>query len=435
MFDTMIGPVPATPHSVHSGYAGLVAESAVDFRVHTSIYTDATIFEDELERIFETSWVYVAHDSEVPAPGDYRTAVIGRQPVIVSRDQQGAIHLLLNTCRHRGNVVCREERGNASVFRCPYHGWLYGSSGELLGVSERGGYSEGFEQRLGGLVPVPRMAVYRGLIFGSLSPTGESLEDYLGEAREYVDLWVERSPNGVVRVRRPHKYVYPANWKFQAEQDSDGYHGRYVHESAFKTTSQFQGQAREERRTSVHGIGATRGFRNGHCLLERPGTRGELPAELLEEYLEALAGRYGPQRAERIAMVRHVFLFPNVYLMDDHLRVHYPIQVDRTEVHSFFTFLEGAPAEVNRLRLKNLQWRHSQAGLIGTDDVEMFIGCQSGMQARAAGWITLARGLESETQTDSGERLGGSSDETPQRAIYRHWVHLMTQGPVMGQRG
>lgn len=410
-------------------YKKMVVESPSEFKVRTGIYTDPQIFEDEMRNIFERTWVYVAHESQVSKPGDYYTTHIGRQPVIVSRSRADKIHVLLNMCRHRGSVVCREEQGNTNFFRCPYHGWVYENSGALVSIAEPGGYRDDFGKGIAGLVEAPRVGVYRGLIFASLSPTGESLEDHLGEIREYVDLWVDRSPEGVVRVLRPHKYSYPGNWKFQAEQDTDGYHGLYVHDSAFKTLEHFHGKDfRKERRVAVHEIGHTRSFHRGHCLLEHPGTRGELTSELFEEYMARLAERYGAKRAEQIVMVRHILLYPNVYLMDDHIRVHHPLSVDRTEVHSFFTFLEGVPQGVNNARLKNLNWRHSQAGFIGTDDVEMYLGCQTGMQAFAVGSINLSRGLHREVSHPTGERVGHSSDETPQRAMAREWVRLMSAG-------
>lgn len=410
-------------------YGDMVRDTPSDFRVCTRIYTDPQIFEDEIRNVFEKTWIYVGHESEVASAGDYRTAYIGRQPLIVSRGEDGQVRVLMNSCRHRGNVLCREERGTAKFYRCSYHGWVYRNDGLLATIPERSAYPEGFESEIGGLATAPRVAVYRGLIFASLSPEGESIEEHLGEVRDYVDLWVERSPEGRVRVLRPHRTVFPANWKFQSEQDADGYHGRYVHQSAFNTRERFAPpEVREDTDLAVHGTGNTRGFAGGHAVLEKPGTRGGLPSALLEEYRERLVRAYGVERARRISMVRHVLVFPNLYLMDDHLRVHYPVSVDRTEAQSFPTFLGDVPDEVNRLRLKNLQRGHSQAGFVGTDDVEMFLGCHTGMRAAQPGWIVLNRGLNRESAYPTGERVAESSDETPQRAIHREWARRMSQG-------
>jgi hypothetical protein len=111
--------------------------------------------------------------------------------------------------------------------------------------------------------------------------------------------------------------------------------------------------------------------------------------------------------------------------MDDNIRVIHPLAVDRTEVQSAFTLLDGVSDAINKARLKNLQWRLGTAGLIGTDDLEMFAGCQTAMQAAAMGQTVLGRGLHREVAHPTGERVGESSDETPQRAIYREWARLM----------
>ena len=103
-------------------------------RVHGSLYTDPRIFADELARIWYRTWVYVGHLSEIPEPGDYVRKNIGLQDVIMTRDADGRVHLLLNRCAHRANLVCEAGRGNSKSFRCPYHGWTYRNTGELIPV-------------------------------------------------------------------------------------------------------------------------------------------------------------------------------------------------------------------------------------------------------------------------------------------------------------
>src|SRR3954454_25165836 len=156
-------------------YRGLVEDTAADFRVAPRVYTDPGLFEAELERWFHQGWVYVGHTSEVAAPGSFKTTRLGRRPILLSRDEAGALHVLLNVCRHRGATVCREAAGQAASFQCPYHGWVYGLDGGLRGISDRAGYPADFGADLQGLLRVPRVAEYRGLIFASLSAVGESL--------------------------------------------------------------------------------------------------------------------------------------------------------------------------------------------------------------------------------------------------------------------
>ena len=84
-----------------------------------------------MDRIFHAGWVFVGHDSGVPRPGDYVTRHLGREPVIMVRDKDGGIAVLVNRCMHRGTMLYSAERGSVRTFACPYHGWTYDLSGDL----------------------------------------------------------------------------------------------------------------------------------------------------------------------------------------------------------------------------------------------------------------------------------------------------------------
>src|SRR6202521_2299113 len=157
-------------------------ELVLDSRVHRRIYIEQEIFELEMERIFEHNWVFLGHESEVAEPGDYKTVRIGTQPAIMSRDEDGRVHVVMNRCMHRGATICQQERGNSNYFRCWYHGWTYNSRGELVGVPYPGGFGSQFDRRKLSLIKAAKVAIYRGLVFASLSADVEELPDYLGHA-------------------------------------------------------------------------------------------------------------------------------------------------------------------------------------------------------------------------------------------------------------
>ena len=111
-----------------------VTEDAAEFRVSIDAYRRADIFEREIKAIFNSNWIYLGHESELPNKGDFKATWIGRQSVIVARDTDGTINAFLNFCRHRGAGLVRQEKGNVRTFNCPYHGWSWKLNGELAGV-------------------------------------------------------------------------------------------------------------------------------------------------------------------------------------------------------------------------------------------------------------------------------------------------------------
>src|ERR1700742_765852 len=139
------------------------------------IYNDEELFALEKERLFSRAWTFVGHESEIPQNGDYVVRRVLDDSFIISRDANGDVRALFNMCRHRGMQVCRAEMGNASNFRCPYHGWTYRNDGRLTGLPfhrEAYGGEQGFAKDTQRLLPAPNFAKYNGLLF--IHPGGPS---------------------------------------------------------------------------------------------------------------------------------------------------------------------------------------------------------------------------------------------------------------------
>ncbi|HHH76467.1 MAG TPA: aromatic ring-hydroxylating dioxygenase subunit alpha, partial [Phycisphaerae bacterium] len=114
-------------------------------RVQRRIFSDAQIHQDELERVFGRSWLFLAHETQLKKAGDYLTTFMGETPVIVIRQEDGSISAFLNACTHRGMLLSAAEGGCAKSFTCPYHGWVFGADGSLRDIRPEGEHGYGPE--------------------------------------------------------------------------------------------------------------------------------------------------------------------------------------------------------------------------------------------------------------------------------------------------
>ncbi|MCB1644096.1 MAG: Rieske 2Fe-2S domain-containing protein [Pseudomonadales bacterium] len=198
------------------------------------IFTDEAIYQQELERIFARGWNFMCHESQIPAAGDFFMNWIGEDEVIVVRDREGKINVLLNSCPHRGNTVCRAEIGNTRSFFCSYHGWNFDLDGRLVGMpGEKEFYRDEIDKSVWGLSPAAKVESYRGFVFATLDPSAPALADYLGwVGRLGIDFLASKGEleflDGVVKNR------IQCNWKLAVDNLYDWYHVKVSHGTALK---------------------------------------------------------------------------------------------------------------------------------------------------------------------------------------------------------
>ncbi|HVW31178.1 MAG TPA: aromatic ring-hydroxylating dioxygenase subunit alpha [Acidimicrobiia bacterium] len=403
-------------------------------RVHGSLYTDPAVYEAELERIWYRTWVYVGHDSEIPEPNDYVLKSMGPEPVIMTRDRHGDVHLLLNRCTHRANLVCDTPCGNTGTFRCPYHGWTFGTDGALLGYPFSSGYGGRELKAELGLARVPRMERYRGFVFGSFAEDGPSLVEHLGAAAGEIDRLCRLSPEGRIELRAGWlQHRVKANWKMLLENETDGYHPQFVHASIFSVADSGIGDLYGEKSTAV-----CRALGNGHTENDlRPEFRrlgeplrwfGTTP-ERMPDYVAAMRAAYGDEEAERILVEGspHVMIFPNLFIAEIQIFVLQPIAVDETVQHVTAIGFAGAP-DLSRRMLQQTLGSVGPAGFLLADDSEVYERNQRGVRARLPEWLVLKRGLHRQRIDENGFLVGDATDEVPCRHIWSHYKSVMEAG-------
>jgi benzoate/toluate 1,2-dioxygenase alpha subunit len=413
--------------------------------VHRSLYLDREIFELEMERIFGRTWIYIGHDSLVPNRGDYVTTRVGQQPLVMSRHTDGQVYVIFNSCGHRGAVVCNEDKGNADLFRCCYHGWTFKTNGDLDAIAMRRGYGESFDASNPalGMRRVPRVTNYRGFVFASLSEKVPSLEEHLGTAKDSIDELVDRAPDGEIDLSAGvHKYMFRGNWKLQLENTVDMYHVPFSHESSVSRSGrQFSRGSGQSAGSAIsdRGSAAQRweqrvawgSHSNGHGYAGHQPVAEELPdTPVYRSYVAALEARHGKERTQGILRPKrhNTAFYPNMSLqaLNQHVRVIVPIAVDRTEVHVYPIRYKGAPEEINASFVRHLNLTHSAASLIQTDDLECFRRCQSGVAAQNSDWVWFARGVDTDQPDTHGDWVNHGTVETQQRAQYAAWLRLMS---------
>lgn len=410
--------------------------------VHGALYTSKAIFELELERIFHRGWVFVGHESEIPAAGDFRLRRIGRQPVIFVRGGDDVVRVLLNRCRHRGAVVCENEQGRDKFFRCWYHGWTYSNTGELAAVTGPEAYGPSFDPAEHALTQPALTQSYRGFIFASLGGKVPPLEQYLGAAAAMIDLLVDAAPGREIDVSAGcNKTVYNGNWKLVG---MDGYHPNYLHASVLEMwgrhakSGEGLGATHAANPFDFDSISEARDFGHGHSMLDLRKHRmlhADKYRNLLRnieggpEYMATLFERDGEERAIQLLATAgdpHLGVFPNLQLINNQIRIINPIAADQTEVIMFPVLFKGVSKEINALRLRQHESFYGPAGSGSTDDTEIFERVQLGLSAQVEPWIDISRGMEREWVDDDGVIVGHVTDEVPQRGQMRQWLQMMT---------
>ena len=186
------------------------------------LYTDASVFTAEKDKIFSRTWQAVGHASQVASPGDYFTTDLVGEPLVCVRGTDGKLRGFYNVCRHRAGPPA-EGCGSRKLFRCGYHGWTYGLDGALISATEVDGV-EGFRPEDFALVPV-RTEEWFNLVFVNLDPQAQSLRESLGELPQQA----ERFPFATMKLFERRTYDMKCNWKTYVDNYLEGYHLPSVH--------------------------------------------------------------------------------------------------------------------------------------------------------------------------------------------------------------
>lgn len=421
-----------------------------DDRVHRAVYTEQEIFELEMLKVFGDTWVYLAHESEIPNNNDYKTGYLGKRPIIITRDNKGNIHALFNRCTHRGATVCRAEKGNSRNFVCPYHGWNFANDGKLNGVPWGRAYGEDFDRADYGLKQVTKVESYRGFIFGTMNENGPSLVDHLGNARELLDEWIDRYDGNIIVDSSAHRMTLDGNWKFVFDNAADGYHVSFSHRSLLAIGNRYNGE--DEKDMTYFGKDPdnsplyTQYLGNGHIFIDQRvmynevGDRWEQqrPQPGREAYEQVIREKYGDEADKYLDLAvgsqMNLSIFPNLLIIGNQIQVIEPLSVDKTQLTWYATTVDTLPEEVNTLRMRT---QEDFPAFGEPDDVANFAECQRGLSVPEVEWVMFNRGFgvpDRQTVDERGVVTGPVTDELPMRGYFQEWKRLLSAKEEVKQR-
>jgi apoptosis-inducing factor 3 len=394
-------------------------------RIPDWVYTDEFIYQREVEKIFHgRTWNYVALEDEVRNPGDFIRSNVGPTPVVVSRADDGSIHVFENRCVHRAAEFCRNLSGNTKEFVCPYHQWSYDLKGNLAGVPFRrgvngaGGMPKDFKTSEHGLKRL-KVTTHRGVVFASYCDEIEPLADYLGP--EILAEFEATFDGRIPRVLGHYRHSLPGNWKLYHENLKDPYHATLLH--TFLVTFGLLVAGNRSLMladaTGRHGVMASAKSEAGKVAAD---TKKEMRA--YKEGMSLSDPRFMNFVDEFKSpwSVTMMTLWPNLIVQREMntLGVRQIVPTGPNEFIMKWTMFgfEGDDEEMTRHRLRqgNLM---GPAGFLGLEDNEAIKFVQDGM-------ISVPRG-EHMVELDPGN--DGTSEtlisEAAIRGMYRHWREVM----------
>ena len=355
------------------------------------IFSDQAIYEMELERIFARCWNFMCHESQIPNKGDYFLSFIGEESVICTRDKTGTLQAFINSCRHRGNAVCRAESGNARSFLCTYHGWTFGLDGKLIGVpGYKDLYHEDLKREEWGLISAGKVASYKGFVFATMDPEAPDLEEYLGDVgRVGLDMLAEKG-DVMVAVDGVQKNQIGCNWKLAVDNLFDFYHPAISHASA--TMSGFN-KALSKLTQDELALAAKAGLMGGGLRPEHRVMMGryghaiggpritpevlELRREMGDKIADMNTDRYRERPEAKAALGEvgmeqggHPNIFPNLWMTGHQLSLRLPKGPNCCEIWWFSFVPQEETADRKKVLIERANHVFGPAGLLEQDDGE-----------------------------------------------------------------
>jgi choline monooxygenase len=324
-------------------------------------YLDPELLEAEQRLIFDRTWQLAGHIGSLPQTGSYIACRAGSQPVLVVRDEDGALRAYRNVCRHRGSRLLSGSGQCKAAVRCRYHGWTYKLSGELIGAPEALAFGQRLDKPSLGLLPA-RVEELCGLVFVNLDPDATPLAELVGDLPARLERY--RIPS--LKSFAPYEGNQPANWKVVADNYLEGYHVPIAHPGLMRLYDYKHYTA------EVH---------DSYVWFDAP-LRDKPSSNRLERFYQRLVQPMPGVGEEERHTWHYVFIYPNTTIDL------YPDQVNTWQllpdgVGSTHDIAASYRPAGSGPRTRLTQWANQRLNtLVLDEDVDLVSNVQQGMQTR-----------------------------------------------------
>jgi len=407
--------------------------------VDRRIFYDPDIYQLEMEQIFARSWLFMCHESQIPNPGDFFLNFMGEDRVIVVRNNEGGINVLVNSCRHRGNAVCRADEGHATSFMCTYHGWTYDLKGALVGVP---GFKEVYHEELDrenwGLINAAQVESYKGLVFANMDANAPGLDEWLGLGGKLgLDIFCDRYADmkafpGII------KFQMKCNWKFPSDNSQDQYHGGFTHASAVIAGHNITTNPRGARRRgfgSVQpqpGVTVLEEYGHGFSAVYLPDNWNEMVAEKpLDNWVKYQEVPSSEGKMTRLGRI-NMNVFPNLFVATSgsNIALRLPRGPMATEIWVWSLYDDKSEFSFREMQRKRSESHFGPSGLFEQEDGENWDQSTRGTVGAVSGRFPLnyQMGLgHGDVLRGEGyaPRVETHMNEHAQLWTYRTWADFM----------
>ncbi|HLF77727.1 MAG TPA: SRPBCC family protein [Dehalococcoidia bacterium] len=369
---------------------------------NASVYTNEELFYRELGAIFGRCWLFLAHASCVQSPEAFVATYMGVEPVLVWRGRDGRLRAFLNACPRSGRRVCFADDGTSEAFVCSCHGLKFNSEGSAVQDPECR------------LTEVPRLDLYKGLLFGTLDESAPDLPLYLGDAAWYLDTFLDPREGVTEAIGGVLKSSIDANWKLAMDGSAGAAYWRRCSRHAPVEEAAAAGDR-------LYQISAGAGGFVGYWSAVDPAAgTNEPPPEI--------AGRLGPVRARFRPLLGVVFPNLSFHCASGSLRVWHPQAPQSSQVWTYCLVERAAAADEREAVRSRCQWTFGPAGIQTQEDAAVWSEVNRNLRTLRASRMSIAirQGLGRDRfHEDLPGRLGDAASEINERYFYKNWLQLL----------